>query len=99
MAETIKKAKAPAKPRATAAKKAAAETTEEGTPKTAAKSTKTAAKSASKAVPATNSDHRHVPHEEIAQLAHHYWTQRGHKHGHHEEDWLRAEHELRGKKS
>ncbi len=37
--------------------------------------------------------------EEIAKLAHKYWAERGHQHGHHEEDWLRAERELRGKAS
>jgi hypothetical protein len=38
-------------------------------------------------------------HEQIAKLAHRYWAERGHQHGHHEEDWLRAEQELRGKAS
>lgn len=37
--------------------------------------------------------------EQIAQLAHRYWIERGHQHGHHEEDWYRAEQELRGKAS
>jgi hypothetical protein len=37
--------------------------------------------------------------EQIAQLAHRYWIERGHQHGHHEEDWFRAEQELRGKAS
>jgi hypothetical protein len=27
----------------------------------------------------------------VAQLAHHFWTERGYGHGHHEQDWLRAE--------
>jgi hypothetical protein len=40
-----------------------------------------------------------VPHEQVAQLAHKYWAERGHQHGHHEEDWLRAEQELRAKAS
>ena len=35
--------------------------------------------------------------EEIARLAHQYWAERGHQDGHHEEDWYRAEQELRGK--
>lgn len=38
-------------------------------------------------------------HDEIAKLAHRYFIERGHQHGHHEEDWLRAERELRGKAS
>ena len=40
-----------------------------------------------------------ISHEEIARLAHRYWAERGHQHGHHEEDWLRAERELLGKAS
>lgn len=37
--------------------------------------------------------------EEIARLAHKYWAERGHQDGYHEEDWYRAEQELRGKAS
>jgi hypothetical protein len=40
---------------------------------------------------------RAVPQDEVARLAHSYWQQRGHKHGHHMEDWFKAEQELRGK--
>lgn len=40
-----------------------------------------------------------VTHEQVAQLAHRYFTERGQKHGHHEDDWFRAERELRGKAS
>jgi hypothetical protein len=36
-----------------------------------------------------------VGHEEIAKLAYTYWIARGHSHGSAEEDWLRAERELR----
>jgi hypothetical protein len=36
-------------------------------------------------------------HEQIAELARKYWAQRGYNDGHHEEDWLRAEKELRAK--
>lgn len=38
-------------------------------------------------------------HEQIAELARKYWAQRGYIDGHHEEDWLRAEEELRAKAS
>ena len=38
-------------------------------------------------------------HEEIAALAHRFWTARGQQHGHDAEDWLRAERELIGKAS
>lgn len=37
--------------------------------------------------------------EEVARLAHQFWAERGHQHGNHEEDWFRAEQELRGKAS
>lgn len=42
---------------------------------------------------------RTVTHEEIRALAHKYWAERGYTHGNHEQDWLRAERELRGKAS
>lgn len=38
-------------------------------------------------------------HEQIAELACKYWAQRGYTDGHHEEDWFRAEQELRAKAS
>jgi len=40
-----------------------------------------------------------VPAEQVAILAHSYFEQRGGQHGHHMEDWYRAEQELRGKAS
>lgn len=36
-----------------------------------------------------------LPHDEVARLAHSYWQQRGGQHGHHMEDWFRAEQELK----
>jgi hypothetical protein len=74
MAETVKKTKAPAKPKTT--------TTE-------AKTTKT------KKATATVTSIGPSP-EEIARLAHKYWAERGFQHGAAEQDWLRAEQELRG---
>ena len=38
-------------------------------------------------------------HEEISRLAEKYWAERGHPQGSPEQDWLRAEQELRGKAS
>ena len=38
-------------------------------------------------------------HQEIANLAHRFWTERGGQHGHDTEDWLRAERALLGKAS
>lgn len=42
---------------------------------------------------------RNVSHDEIRELAHRYWAERGHPDGEAEIDWLRAEQELRGKAS
>jgi len=47
----------------------------------------------------TNPNRVTFSHEEVAQLAHRHWTERGHLHGQAEEDWFRAEQELRGKAS
>jgi hypothetical protein len=85
-AEKGKKAKAPAKPRATVAKSA--------TPKAAAKVKSAAKPTVAEKVIATT-----VTFEEIAHLARKYWADRGHHDGHAEQDWLRAEHELRQKAS
>ncbi len=82
MAETtekVKKAKAPAKPRAAAgtATKAAAKTMPK---KNGAVENKAAS---------------YIPtHAEIAALALQYWVERGREHGQHVQDWLRAEREL-----
>lgn len=92
MAETDKKAKAPAKPRAATAKKEAA------TPK--ATTSKTAANgSTKKATPIAKAATRMPTHDEIAHLARKYWAERGHADGHAEQDWLRAEQELTQKAS
>jgi hypothetical protein len=76
MPETVKKTKAPAKPRKAAAKK-----------------------SANNLETMPSPQQRHVSEDEVAQLAHRYWHERGRVDGHHEEDWYRAEQELRGKAS
>ncbi len=83
-------AKSPAKAAAkkTAPAKAPA-VPETPTPAPAAKKAaakKTAAKQASPKQPAT--------HAEIATRAHQYFVERGHHHGSHVADWLRAEKEL-----
>ncbi len=73
MADTVKKTKAPAKPRKTAAKK-------EETVVTA---------------PVATMPSR----EEVERLARNYWAQRGYQDGYAEQDWFRAEQELRQKAS
>ena len=40
-----------------------------------------------------------ISHDQVAKLAHRFWAERGHTHGHHEEDWFRAEQALRSKAS
>lgn len=51
------------------------------------------------AAPKLSRAHQEVTDEQIAQLAHKYWQERGNQHGHDEDDWFRAEQELRGKAS
>jgi predicted phosphoribosyltransferase len=75
MAEIVKKAKAPAKPRAAAG---------------AAKKTTAKKQTVAEQVTAMRPSH-----EEIARLAQQYWAERGWQEGQAEQDWLRAEQELR----
>ncbi len=65
-------------------------------PKAAAKPSKPAAK---KTVASAKASKASVAHDQVAQLAHRFFTERGHTHGHHEEDWFRAEQELHAKAS
>ena len=75
-----------------AAKKAPAKTA----PAKAGKSVEPKA-AESKAAASNAAAHKGEPtHEEIAKLAHRYWEERGHHHGSHVADWIRAERELRG---
>lgn len=87
MAETVKKAnakpKTPAKPRKSAATKKAAEN----------------GASVANGNGRAEATHVRFSHEQVAELAHHFWAERGRKHGHHEEDWYRAEQELRARAS
>jgi hypothetical protein len=83
MAETIKKAKAPAKPKKAVAEKPAAK-------KAVAKKSKETTGIAIV---------KPVSREEVAALAHKYWAERGYQHGKHIDDWFRAEQELRNKAS
>jgi flagellar biosynthesis/type III secretory pathway protein FliH len=86
MAEKLKKAKAPAKPRATAGavKKA---TPKSASPKKIVAKKKTIAEQVTATTPSR---------EEIARLAQQFWVERGHQDGLAEQDWLRAERELMG---
>ena len=55
--------------------------------------------SAKKPVASANGTGRSISHDQVALLAHRFFEERGRKHGHHEEDWFRAEQELRAKAS
>lgn len=81
-------------------KKTPTKTPKEATEKKAAAPRKASAAKSKKAESPTSKIHLLPPsYEQIAALAHKYWAERGHKDGHHEEDWHRAEQELRGKAS
>jgi hypothetical protein len=73
--------------------------------KAPAKPRKPAAKksAAPKTAASTNGIHltpaQQPSYEQVAELARKYWAERGYKDGHHEEDWFRAEQELRSKAS
>ncbi len=64
-------------------------------PKAPAKPRKPAAK---KTTP-SNGPEIQISEEQIAQLAHRFFLERGCEHGHDEEDWRRAEQELRKRSS
>lgn len=52
-----------------------------------------------KASPSNVTEMKRVSHDEIAMLAHRFWTERGGQHGRDADDWFRAERELLGKAS
>lgn len=79
-----------------------AETVKKATtkPKAPAKPRKTAAeKKATTNGAASNVTEMKISAEQVAQLAHKYWAERGHQHGNDAADWFRAEQELRSKAS
>ncbi len=85
MAEKVKKAKAPTKTTATAATTRTVPAVTATVKATPIVKKQTVAEKVTATTPT---------HQEIAQLALHYWAERGRQHGHHEQDWLRAEREL-----
>lgn len=96
MAETVKKKKTSVKEPAKTGKKIAKtdSTVLEGTNGTPSNITDITEHSKKK-----SSTESQVPHDQIAQLAHRFWAERGGQHGYHLEDWYRAERELRSKAS
>lgn len=88
---------------ATPAKKATKTVTKpevKAAPKAEAKApSKKAVTPASPAKPAASkaAEKRDPTHAEISHLAHQYWKERGHDHGSHDDDWTRAEKELKSR--
>ena len=99
MAATSKKAKTSA--RTTTASTAPAKSTPTPAQSSPIKAVPTPVQSAPAKVSAVTSKVAAITptHHEIAQLAQRYWAERGHQDGYAEQDWLRAEHELRKKAS
>lgn len=85
MAEKTKSATTAPKPRKTAATKKAADKPSNVTEITVTRESMTVT--------------REIPRDQIAELAHQLWNERGRQHGADAEDWLRAEQLLRGKAS
>ena len=91
-ADTVKKTKAPAKPKA-AVKAGETESAVKAAPKVAAK---TKVKAAPKAKAIDVAAVSAPSYGEIARLAERYWAERGWQDGYAEQDWFRAEQELLG---
>ena len=101
MAKSVKKPgaapKAAAKPQKSAANKSAEDKSAEK--KSAGTQSVGKNSSAKKPVASANGTGSSLAHDQVALLAHRFFEERGRKHGHHEEDWFRAEQELRAKAS
>ncbi len=95
MAKSVKKSGAA--PKATAKLRTPAEKTNAET--RSAGNTSSVKKPVASANGATNGNSSSITHDQVALLAHRYWIERGRAHGRHEEDWFRAERELRAKAS
>jgi Protein of unknown function (DUF2934) len=92
-AETVKKTKAPAKPKAVKTPDVETVSAVTAAPKAAVK---TRPKAAPKSKTVDIAASRTPSYEEIARLAERYWAERGWQDGYAEQDWLRAEQELLG---
>lgn len=96
MAETVKKTKTTTKGSAKSRKKS---TSGDGV---ALANTNSASSNVTEITERTNKKQvtqAKVPQDQVASLAHRFFAERGYQHGHHEEDWYRAEQELRGRAS
>ena len=92
MTETLKKATTTRKQRATA--NGAVHATANGAVRATANGAEPKKATPRKGAPSNITEMKRVSHEQIANLAHRFWTERGRQHGHDAEDWLRAEREL-----
>ena len=68
-------------------------------PGAAPKAAKPRKPTAKKTVVNSNGNGRSISHDQVAQLAHRFFAERGRVHGHDEEDWFRAGQALRSKAS
>jgi len=96
MAETVKKPKTKAKDSAKSRKKVAATDGAASANVSAAPFNVTEITDHAKKKQVTDA---HVPYDQVANLAHRFFAERGYAHGHHLEDWYRAEQELRKRAS
>jgi outer membrane biosynthesis protein TonB len=102
MSETVKKTKPSPKPRKSAATKEAAPKPapkKAAAPKKAPAPKKAAPKRPRAVVESIEKNTFAPTYEQIAELARRYWAERGYTDGQHENDWFRAEQELRSKAS
>jgi len=95
-AKSVVKAKTASKEKKPRAKAAKTKEVAEAVATTAASSGPQRVPSKEKSTPANAPT---PTHQQIAQLAHLFWKERGGHHGSHGQDWSRAERELRGKAS
>jgi hypothetical protein len=94
MADRVRKGTSKAK----ATTKTAASATTKDPSAAKARKPATAAKRAAETNGATVTAMR-ITHQQVAELAHRFWTERGGVHGFHEDDWFRAEQELHARAS
>lgn len=88
-----------AKPRKTPAKKTADVLQMEAPKPEAPKVISGSFKSTSAPPTSISEAPKSVSHQQVAELAHRFWDERGRVHGHDADDWFRAEKLLRGKDS
>jgi hypothetical protein len=101
MAKSVKKPGAAPKAAAKLQRSAANKSTENKLVKKKSAGTQSTANKSATKKPVASADGTSgsITHDQVALLAHRFWIDRGRAHGRHEEDWFRAEQELRAKAS